>query len=574
MKYEFKTEPYTFQREALRRGWNKPFFGYLMDRGTGKTKVTIDNAGILFTQDAAIQGMLIIAPNEVHNRWVTEQIPLHLPDYIKRNAHVWDNNKAKTKKGKAALETLFEPFNPEDPILQILSMNVEAFQTGNAKNLAYNFCRAHHVFLVVDESTRIKTPSTKRTKAILKLTNMVPYRRILTGNDVTRSPFDVFSQYQFLHHDFWGSKNYYWFQQRYAEYEKQYASVKKTKNRIKCPECNKIINLAVGRYYNKARAIWQHFYKCPECQIQLTWTPIKNRKAGRMHYFLHLVGSDRKREVSDIAFIRELREINENQGLREYPKLLYYKNLEELRAKIAPHVFRILKKDCMDLPEKIYAPIYCEMNQEQRTAYEELRDNLYTEYEGEELTVANKISLMVRFRQIVGGFFPDTDPPKLLGNSNPKMDRLLYDLEDIDEEAIIIWSVFTAELKFISKTLRKKYPDETTALYYGNTKKSDRKQIIDAFQKGQIRFLVANPATAGTGLNLQRSTLHYYFSDSFRLEDRWQSEDRSHRRGQVNHVVYKDIIIKGTIDDTIRKSRETKTEIADFFREYKIEDLV
>ncbi len=573
MKYEFKTEPYSFQREALKRGWNRPFFGYLMDRGTGKTKVTIDNAGILFTQDA-IQGVLIIAPNEVHDRWISEQIPLHLPDYINRNTQIWDSSKSKTKKGHAKLESLFAPFDPQDPVLQILSMNVEAFQTGNAKNLAYNFCRHHHVMVVVDESTRIKTPSAARTKAILKLTNMAPYRRILTGNDVTRSPFDVFSQYLFLHDQFWGAKNFYWFQRHYGAYEKQFASVKNTKTTVKCPECNRSTKLSVGRYYDKKKSEWHHFYKCAACETQLEWTPFKNRSKNRYHYFLHRVGSDRKMEVTDIQLIREISEINRHRGLREFPKLLYYKNLEELRSALAPHVYRVLKKDCMDLPEKIYSPIYCEMNEAQKKAYEELRDELRTVYEDEELTVQNKMTQMMRFRQIVGGFFPETDPPKMLGKSNPKMDRLLYDLEDIDEEAIIIWSVFTAELRFIARTLRKHYPNDTIALYYGNTKKADRREIIDTFQEGKIRFLVANPATAGTGLNLHRSTLHYYFSDSFALEDRWQSEDRSHRRGQVNHVVYKDIMIKGTVDDTIKKSRETKTEIADFFRDYKMEELV
>lgn len=566
-KYEFKTTPYDFQREALTMGWNRPFFAYLMDRGTGKTKVTIDNAGVLFTQ-GLIQAMLIIAPNEVHERWISEQLPIHLPDTIKHNARVWNNSRAKTKRGKAELETLFEK---TPGVLQILSMNVESFQIGKGKNLAYNFCRQHQTMLVVDESTRIKTHNSNRTKAIMKLRDMVPYRRILTGNEVTNSPFDVYSQFEFLSSGFWGNRNYFWFTHHFAKYENQFVSIKNTKNTVQCPECRETGKLKVSRFYNQSTAKWQHYFACLACSERLTWTPFKE-KGGRLHYFLHKAGSKNKQEVKSTDLIREVRTINENHGFREYPKLIEYRNLAELRDRIQPHIFRVLKKDCLDIPEKIYSPLYCEMNEEQSRIYAEFRDDLYSVYNDHELTVKNKISLMIRFRQVVGGFFPESN--KLIGKSNPKMDRLLYDLEDVDETAVIVWSVFTAELEYIARTLKAKYTDKTVALYYGATPKDKRREILDQFQAGLIDFFVGNPATAGTGLNLQQSTLHYYFSDSFKLEDRWQSEDRSHRHGQHWPVVYKDLYIRDTVDDTIKKSRDDKTEIADFFKEYKIEELV
>ena len=47
MKYNFKTEPYEHQRKALERGYDKKFFAYFMDMGTGKSKVLLDNIGIL-----------------------------------------------------------------------------------------------------------------------------------------------------------------------------------------------------------------------------------------------------------------------------------------------------------------------------------------------------------------------------------------------------------------------------------------------------------------------------------------------------------------------------------------------
>ncbi len=43
MNYKFKTKPYEHQLEALKMSWDKPYFAYFMEMGTGKSKVLIDN---------------------------------------------------------------------------------------------------------------------------------------------------------------------------------------------------------------------------------------------------------------------------------------------------------------------------------------------------------------------------------------------------------------------------------------------------------------------------------------------------------------------------------------------------
>ena len=52
--------------------------------------------------------------------------------------------------------------------------------------------------MAVDESTTIKTPTAKRTKAILNLGKLAKYRRILTGSPVTKSPLDLYTQCGFF----------------------------------------------------------------------------------------------------------------------------------------------------------------------------------------------------------------------------------------------------------------------------------------------------------------------------------------------------------------------------------------
>ena len=111
-------------------------------------------------------------------------------------------------------------------------------------------------------------------------------------------------------------------------------------------------------------------------------------------------------------------------------------------------------------------------------------------------------------------------------------------------------------------------------MFYGDTSKPERKRIIEEFKRGDIDFFVANPSVAGTGLNLQAAYINYYYSNSFKAEDRWQSEDRTHRGGQKNQCLYKDILIKGTIDDTLMESNKAKIDLAEYFKERDIRELI
>ena len=66
--YKFKTVPYKHQLDALERSWDKEYFAYFMEMGTGKSKVLIDNAAMLYSQ-GKINGLLLIAPKGVYKNW-------------------------------------------------------------------------------------------------------------------------------------------------------------------------------------------------------------------------------------------------------------------------------------------------------------------------------------------------------------------------------------------------------------------------------------------------------------------------------------------------------------------------
>jgi SNF2 family DNA or RNA helicase len=210
VRYKFKYEPYKHQLDALNKSWNKPYFAYFMDMGTGKSKVLIDNMSILYDK-GQINSALIIAPKGVYKNWERKEIPTHLPEHIKANIVAWSPEK--TKKKELELDTLFDVTDD----LQIFLMNVEAFSTKRGYEIAYKFLYTHKSMLVVDESTTIKTRTAQRTKNLIKLSKQAPYRRILTGSPVTKSPLDLFTQCEFLEHYVLKQGSFWTFQNRYAK---------------------------------------------------------------------------------------------------------------------------------------------------------------------------------------------------------------------------------------------------------------------------------------------------------------------------------------------------------------------
>jgi|TARA_R100000479_G_C6391324_1_gene205276 SNF2 family DNA or RNA helicase len=201
MEYQYKTQPFEHQRKALSEGANKQNFAYLMEMGTGKTKVCIDNIAHLWLQNK-ISLALVVAPNSVYQNWKTE-IEKHCP--VDTTVHVYKIDKNKN-------------FKPKAGSLNFLLMNVEAFSHKSGFDFINPIIYAwrERMCMVVDESTTIKNRKAKRTKTIIEVGQEVAYKRILTGSPVTKSPLDLFSQCQFLDKNILGTDNFFVFRARHC----------------------------------------------------------------------------------------------------------------------------------------------------------------------------------------------------------------------------------------------------------------------------------------------------------------------------------------------------------------------
>lgn len=216
--YQPKTAPFQHQAEALALSGDKVAYALLMEMGTGKTKVVLDNIGQLW-HDGEIDGVLVLAPKGVYANWPNDEMPAHLPDSVLRASvvHLWRGGSSRRE--QQALEHL----TSRAPGLHWLVMNIEALSASRlALPTAMQFLRQRRVFMVVDESTTIKSPSAARTKAAIRLGQQARYRRILTGAPVTNSPLDLWSQFQFLDPTILGFRSFFAFRNRYAVMEQMH----------------------------------------------------------------------------------------------------------------------------------------------------------------------------------------------------------------------------------------------------------------------------------------------------------------------------------------------------------------
>jgi SNF2 family DNA or RNA helicase len=187
----FKTVPMEHQKKALELSKDREAFALLMEQGTGKSKVIIDTAAWLYSK-GLINCLLIAAPNGIHKNWILREIPAHLVDSIQRDCHILRTGGG----GKEYDDSLKKVTYSKN--LKIFAINIEAFAFPNPLKVIKNILLFNNVLFVIDESSRIKSPKSKRTREICKLARYAKYRRILTGTPITQGPQDAYAQFKFL----------------------------------------------------------------------------------------------------------------------------------------------------------------------------------------------------------------------------------------------------------------------------------------------------------------------------------------------------------------------------------------
>ena len=238
-----------------------------------------------------------------------------------------------------------------------------------------------------------------------------------------------------------------------------------------------------------------------------------------------------------------------------------YQNLGELSDKLKPFSYRVLKEDCLDLPDKIYMKREIQLTAEQKKLYDQMKREALATLNGKTVTTMTALTQLMRLHQITCGHF-SADDGSIQEIKNNRLAELLDVLEEIEGKAII-WAHYQHDVMNIYKLLEDKYGPGSVVHYYGKTLPEERDYAIKNFKTNdKVRFFVGTPQTGGYGITLVQANTVIYYSNGYDLEKRMQSEDRAHRIGQKKKVTYVDLIAEDTVDNKIVKSLRKKINIA------------
>lgn len=437
------------QEEALQFLSGKSSGGLFFEMGLGKTLIMLKHLEKMRDNSMSPFPCLIICPLSVVSVWDNEVKKFGFPFVTKRL----------TGKYAERLESLS------------LDADIYIINYDGARLIPQHLYHRGFKTLILDESHRIKERKSIQTSVALKLADYVPYRYILTGTPVTRSPEDIWTQVHFVkpyHLD-----NFYSFQSKFVDFKK--------------------LN------------------------------------------------------------------IRTKSGMKEVRKAYKFKNKEALRDLVAQVCFRKTKAECLDLPPKIYNPIYCSMEGDQSKHYFKLKHTLATELEGDQITTANAAVLCQKLQQVCQGFLYDEMRNPLFFKNNTKLTMLKDLLQDLQDKKVILYCWFKADQDILYRELSKDY----RVLPYGGSA-SEREAIVRDFQESDSpAIFLSQIERAKEGITLTASSHIIYYGNSWSYGTRIQSEDRAHRTGQTKSVNYYDFIIPDTIDEMIYYALRVKKDLLD-----------
>jgi len=267
-------------------------------------------------------------------------------------------------------------------------------------------------------------------------------------------------------------------------------------------------------------------------------------------------------------------------GRRTYPKLKGYRNLDNLRQKLAKYSSLVRRSDCEDLPALVKKPMYLELHPKQLAKYREAIDELMVTIQEGSRTMDEIVveileggPLNIKLQTITSGFIKDTEANKIYEiippKDNPKLKALKELLEDTDEK-VIIWCHFRYDIEMLYKELKEYNP----VRYYGGVKEDEKNEAIDSFRDDpRVKVFIGQPMSAGEGLNLSAASGMVWYSHTYNAEVRNQANERATVVGGES-VWLTDLIYPGLIESRIIENLIAKAEVQEYVVGQALRDLL
>jgi SNF2 family DNA or RNA helicase len=227
-------------------------------------------------------------------------------------------------------------------------------------------------------------------------------------------------------------------------------------------------------------------------------------------------------------------------------KVKYWKNQDELSAKLDAHSFRVKADEVLDLPDVIHDVLPVELSPRVLRFYRALESEMVAEIEQGTVTVANALTKLLRMQQATSGYAKvDATTTPVLIDGDPSKRLALHDrLEDLPaNEPVVVFCRFRSDLNDIAATARQ--------LGREYAEVSGERKDLERWQRGDAVILGVQMQSGGVGIDCSRAAYAFYYSLGFSLGDYEQSLARLRRPGQTRCVRYYHLVCEGTVDEQV-----------------------
>lgn len=522
-----KKNPYKWQKEAIKDKRYEEFFMLDCSCGLGKTYTFIEI--VKMNQNSKI----IIAPKNLGRQWKND-----LMEEGVNEKDIWVHRQTEMTKNPERYQRDFVTWAKIKGRYLIVptqnfSLSVKGHKVKDASLLPFVVrimlgLYKKDLYAVLDESSWIKanSPNRKqlsaRNRMIVLLGSLVGNRAAGSGTVITKTPMNIYHQYEFLKPGFWGESE--------NEFFERYTITKKY-------------------YYNKKTPVTA-ISKEDYFEIQ---NYLRNPQWGLSMY----TGKDRDRDEAKITkmSIKHKISMNDVMLITKSDRYWPYRNLDELMERVACYTVRVRREDVFDIKHDkfIYDPIVrsVPLTTEQRKLYDKLVEDGFSEsfYLGK----AQALELGIRLQDICIGYEPLKDKKGAVSykkfKENPKLEELLELLDEIDEaEQVIIWCSRRAAVESVAEALEAE--DISFVIYTGDQNEKEKTEAEEIFASKKARVFVGNIAAGSFGLNSLADCnymIWYCIDDS--PERYHQAQHRPLRKESKNPKFAYVLLCEGTMEE-------------------------
>lgn len=249
-------------------------------------------------------------------------------------------------------------------------------------------------------------------------------------------------------------------------------------------------------------------------------------------------------------------------------EIVGYRNVLELRQKVASTSVRVTKAQALQLPPQVDVTIPVQLGAKARKVYGEMKKKAIAEVEGmirgraaAGVTLSRSIlTNVLRLQSITGGWTKLSDG-RVLDISSEKQDVLVDFLEDATPQVgrVVVFCRFRHDIDRLVEALAGR---EHTFVLDGRVPPEYRDELLDNFRAANYGYLIAQIAVASLGIDLTCSYTGVFYSPDYSLANFLQSRSRLHRHGQKHKVTYYHLVAEDTIDGKVYEALRDKADVA------------